>query len=220
MVRTGRAFDADVIPRFRAGPHPRGTGARAGLRPHSRIKGGSEATPPAAPLHSSRSAIPVLRSMIRAPVKNTGEGGGGRRGLPGAREFSGPPASPRARGGGVCPVPGCPTVTGGGRCALHARDLERARPPSLARSSWYHSARWRRLRHDVLRAAAHRCANPTNDPACEKISARLDVDHIRDHRNDPKIFFDRSNLQALCKSCHTKKTHRGGRENVENKGLK
>ena len=32
------------------------------------------------------------------------------------------------------------------------------------------------------------------------------VDHIIPHRGDPKLFWDRSNWQSLCKPCHDKKT--------------
>ena len=33
-----------------------------------------------------------------------------------------------------------------------------------------------------------------------------DVDHIVPHRGDQKLFWDRSNWQALCKRCHDQKT--------------
>ena len=32
------------------------------------------------------------------------------------------------------------------------------------------------------------------------------VDHIIPHRGDQKLFWDQNNWQALCKSCHDKKT--------------
>jgi 5-methylcytosine-specific restriction protein A len=32
------------------------------------------------------------------------------------------------------------------------------------------------------------------------------VDHIIPHRGDEKLFWDRDNWQALCKSCHDHKT--------------
>lgn len=34
------------------------------------------------------------------------------------------------------------------------------------------------------------------------------VDHIKPHRGDNKLFWDKSNWQSLCKSCHDKKTGR------------
>jgi 5-methylcytosine-specific restriction protein A len=38
------------------------------------------------------------------------------------------------------------------------------------------------------------------------------VDHIRPHRGEQSLFFDRANLQGLCKPCHDRKTtrHDGG----------
>ena len=33
-----------------------------------------------------------------------------------------------------------------------------------------------------------------------------DVDHIVPHRGDPALFWDEENWQALCHSCHSKKT--------------
>jgi len=32
------------------------------------------------------------------------------------------------------------------------------------------------------------------------------VDHIKPHRGEQKLFWDRGNWQALCKSCHDNKT--------------
>ena len=32
------------------------------------------------------------------------------------------------------------------------------------------------------------------------------VDHIKPHRNNQELFWDRNNWQALCKRCHDKKT--------------
>ena len=41
-----------------------------------------------------------------------------------------------------------------------------------------------------------------------------DVDHVIPHRGDQKLFWDQSNWQALCHSCHSKKTARENRERV------
>lgn len=49
-------------------------------------------------------------------------------------------------------------------------------------------------------------------PLCEKcreqgrfVKAEV-VDHIVPHRGDEKLFWDKSNWQALCKRCHDSKT--------------
>jgi 5-methylcytosine-specific restriction protein A len=48
---------------------------------------------------------------------------------------------------------------------------------------------------------------------CERqgiVTAATEVDHIVPHRGDWYLFWDSANWQALCKSCHSKKTA-GGR---------
>jgi 5-methylcytosine-specific restriction protein A len=55
----------------------------------------------------------------------------------------------------------------------------------------------------VLSDAAHTCAG------CGHVAAVLDVDHIEPHRGDRGAFWRRSNLQALCPSCHAQKTGKG-----------
>lgn len=65
--------------------------------------------------------------------------------------------------------------------------------------AWYHSAEWKRLRMQVLTEARFTCA------MCGKIegnTSKLVGDHIRSHRGDRAMFFDRANVQCLCKACH------------------
>lgn len=40
------------------------------------------------------------------------------------------------------------------------------------------------------------------------VEPSTEVDHIIPHRGDPKLFWRRSNWQALCKTCHSAKTAR------------
>jgi 5-methylcytosine-specific restriction protein A len=63
----------------------------------------------------------------------------------------------------------------------------------------YRSAAWRNLRLDVLR----------NSEKCKTVGCASHptvVDHIVPHKGDQTLFFDRANLQPLCKSCHDRKT--------------
>ena len=63
----------------------------------------------------------------------------------------------------------------------------------------YFTARWARLRQEVLRQAMYTCAR------CGWASAdtsRFDVDHIEPHNEDPERFWARENLQCLCHTCH------------------
>jgi 5-methylcytosine-specific restriction protein A len=43
------------------------------------------------------------------------------------------------------------------------------------------------------------------------------VDHIQDHKGDWAKFVDRSNLESLCHSCHSRKTMRELRQNQRKK---
>lgn len=65
--------------------------------------------------------------------------------------------------------------------------------------AWYKTARWQRLRWSVLVAAMFRCA------MCGKVegdTSQLVGDHKRPHRGSEALFWDRDNLQCLCKPCH------------------
>ena len=62
----------------------------------------------------------------------------------------------------------------------------------------YKLARWKRLR------ISHLMENP-QCAFCHgrgKFSAAEVVDHKKPHKGDAKLFFDRNNLQSLCKPCH------------------
>jgi len=96
-----------------------------------------------------------------------------------------------------CAEPTCGVLVHRGRCAFHARQLERQRPNVTVRQ-WYYTARWRALRQQVLH----------DTPVCNDcgLHASRDVDHIIPHRGDPVLFWDAGNLQALCARCHSHKT--------------
>lgn len=62
----------------------------------------------------------------------------------------------------------------------------------------YHTARWKDLRKKVL-WEEKQCRR------CEKrgvFSVPDTVNHIKPHRGDPVLFFDRENLEAVCAQCH------------------
>lgn len=69
---------------------------------------------------------------------------------------------------------------------------------------WYKTAEWRALRWDVLVAANFTCV------MCRRVfeSAQLVGDHIKPHRGDRDLFFDRQNLQCLCAICHNRDKQR------------
>lgn len=70
----------------------------------------------------------------------------------------------------------------------------------------YGSGAWRTLRRLVLDEAGGRC----EWPGCSALAHV--VDHVKPHGGDNGRFFDRANLQALCKLHHDRKTaaHDGG----------
>jgi 5-methylcytosine-specific restriction protein A len=66
--------------------------------------------------------------------------------------------------------------------------------------AWYKTAEWRAIRWDVLVSAAFTCVR------CKRVypSADLVGDHKRPHRGDCDLFFDRTNVQCMCATCHNR----------------
>ena len=109
-----------------------------------------------------------------------------------------------------CRRPGCTElVRGGGYCTKHqisTNKIRRTVQPERGKSAAYHnlyfSARWKRLRAQQLIA----------EPFCRECGRRgirtraEDIDHITPHKGNKKLFFDPSNHQSLCHSCHSRKT--------------
>lgn len=109
-----------------------------------------------------------------------------------------------------CRRPGCTElVRGGGYCPKHQtssnhikRDLQGERKISAGYHHLYFTKRWKQLRAKQL----------IIEPFCRECAKRgirtraTDVDHIKPHRGNKRIFFDDTNLQSLCHSCHSRKT--------------
>lgn len=97
--------------------------------------------------------------------------------------------------------PTCPeTAIYKGRCRTHARTQERTRYNAETRK-WYSTEAWLVLRLSVLH----------DDPICTdcRAQASTEVDHKTPHRGVYALFWERSNLQGMCKACHGRKTQRG-----------
>ena len=101
--------------------------------------------------------------------------------------------------GHPCKVSTCPNIAPSGQayCAEHKKvhkvDYARANPEF----SKLYDARWRRYRKMFL--AEH--------PVCVECGrAAVVCDHIKDHMGDYDAFWDPTNHQPLCKSCHDSKT--------------
>ncbi len=101
-----------------------------------------------------------------------------------------------------CSHPMCPVLVPWGKryCEKH-EPLHRgeSRPSSGKRG---YNSKWQKARKTYLR----------EHPLCVKCMAEgklteaTVVDHIRPHRGDPVLFWDKKNWQSLCKPCHDKKT--------------
>lgn len=101
-----------------------------------------------------------------------------------------------------CRKPGCPALTREGYCPAH-KPKQAARRESAQWHGWYLLPVWT----DDLR--------PTQllqEPFCRACARKgirtraTDVDHVQDHKGNWARFIDRSNLESLCHSCHSRKT--------------
>ena len=75
----------------------------------------------------------------------------------------------------------------------------------------YNTKEWQRLRWSVLQDALFTCAMCGQ---AEANTAKLVCDHKLPHRGDPGLFWDRGNLQCLCKGCHDSR-----KQSMERRGL-
>ena len=100
-----------------------------------------------------------------------------------------------------CGHPGCPRLVPRGRkyCDEHT-----AKHPEEVRSAAGrgYGAAWRKARRQYLEAHPL-CVECMKEGRYVKAT---DVDHIVPHRGDQKLFWDRSNWQALCHRHHSMKT--------------
>lgn len=87
----------------------------------------------------------------------------------------------------LCPNPG---IKNKNYCNDH-------RPRELRAGRLYASKKWKNLSKNYL----------IDNPICVQCDSQATVvDHIEPHLNDPLLFWDISNFQALCKHHHDQKT--------------
>ena len=107
-----------------------------------------------------------------------------------------------------CARPGCPllAVIGESYCDRHKKaDKKQKQVQDKKRGSSCkrgYGRAWQRYRKGFL----------TEHPLCVscktkgRIVPAMVVDHIKPHKGDSSLFWDTSNHQALCKTCHDRKT--------------
>ena len=102
-----------------------------------------------------------------------------------------------------CKAPGCGALVqdGASYCPGHAerakqeRAAHEARRPTAAARGY--GSRWQKVREGFLRShpLCAVCGRPANV-----------VDHIKPHKGDWYLFWDKSNWQSMCAECHSVKT--------------
>lgn len=112
-----------------------------------------------------------------------------------------------------CATPGCAVRVPFGHCAQHRSLRDRVRGSSHARR---YTSRWRR--YSVARLARYPLCGMRDDgvrypqhSVCtqqQRLEPATCTDHIVPHGGDPVLFWDPSNHQSLCASCHSRKTVR------------
>lgn len=101
-----------------------------------------------------------------------------------------------------CRYPGCPELTENRYCSKHEKEMEGNYNKNNRPFKKLYNSRWRKLRKEFLK----------EHPLCEAckehgvIKAATVVDHVVPHKGNERLFWDESNWQALCKSCHDRKT--------------
>lgn len=93
-----------------------------------------------------------------------------------------------------CSAPGCSKLAHGRFCEDHKGMADRHRGSSYQRG---YDSKWRAYRKRFL--SIH--------PLCEECGRLATVvDHIVPHKGNEDLFWDVTNHQALCETCHNRKT--------------
>lgn len=83
--------------------------------------------------------------------------------------------------------------------------VHEAKPKRLSATARGYNYRWQKASKQYLNS------NPLC-VECDKTGrtqAATCVDHIKPHKGDTELFWNESNWQSLCDSCHSRKTRRG-----------
>lgn len=103
-----------------------------------------------------------------------------------------------------CPKTGCQIITTGGCCEVHSVSVQKADKDRGTAAKRGYGSQWRKARAGFLRKN-QLCVQ------CKEqglIVGATVVDHIKPHKGDKVLFWDRLNWQPLCKPHHDAKTAR------------
>jgi 5-methylcytosine-specific restriction protein A len=83
--------------------------------------------------------------------------------------------------------------------------------------NWYSLARWKRLRMETFTRDRFTCA------MCGQLqgdTSKLVADHIKPHRGNATLFWDRGNIQTLCAApCHAKRKQAEEHQTLHHRGV-
>jgi 5-methylcytosine-specific restriction endonuclease McrA len=92
---------------------------------------------------------------------------------------------------------------------IHSRADAEGHDEDLQARKWMKSRRWKALRWEVLVRDRFTCQCGCG--RTEPDTAMLVADHRQPHRGDPRLFWDRNNLQTLWKPHHDREKQRSER---------
>jgi 5-methylcytosine-specific restriction protein A len=106
-----------------------------------------------------------------------------------------------------CTHPRCPNIVVRGACPIHKA---KARQVEARYTKGNYGRPWRRLRQQFLEDAYPWFCS-LHAPPCTARNRQMsldevEVDHLVPHRGDVTLRDDRTNLQVLCRACHSYKT--------------
>ena len=100
---------------------------------------------------------------------------------------------------------------------MGARLSDKWRTPEAAKyRKLYQGKAWRMLREQVLLRDGYRCQHKTCGVILQRgrtLPNSAIVHHIEAHKGDSELFYDISNLQSVCWTCHS-----GDIQSIENRG--
>jgi 5-methylcytosine-specific restriction endonuclease McrA len=89
----------------------------------------------------------------------------------------------------------------------------RTRDKQIKWRAWYKTARWRKLRLEILTRDLFTC-QMEGCGCIEPDTSQLVCDHVIPHRGDERLFWNPANLQCLCKACHDSRKQKLERSNA------